>query len=73
LRYEHNYSYPNAPVIGVSDLYDGVGVTWFESSSEMKRGRLLPEFEASVLDEPNLLNMAKLPYLITTECVYIGE
>ena len=73
VRYEHNYSNPNSPVVGVSDLYDGVGVTWFESTSEMKRGRLLPEFEASVLDERNLLNMARLPYLITTECVYIGE
>ena len=73
LRYEHNYSNPTSPVAGVSHLYDGVGVTWFESSAEMKRGRLLPEFEASVLDEPNLLNMAKLPYLITTERVYIGE
>jgi uncharacterized protein (TIGR02118 family) len=73
LRYEHNYTCPNPSINGVSELYDGVGVTWFESSSEMKRGRLLPEFEASRLDEPNLLNMAKLPYLITTEYLYIGE
>ncbi len=72
VRYEHNYLDPY-PRIGAADTYDGVGVTWFESSAEMKRGKLLPEFAASRLDEPNLLNGAPLPYLITAEHVLIEQ
>jgi uncharacterized protein (TIGR02118 family) len=70
-RYEQNhlamseYEKPEAP------RYDGLAITWFASTADMKRGTTTPEYAATRADEPNFLPDGHLPIIITRERVVV--
>jgi uncharacterized protein (TIGR02118 family) len=70
-RYEQNHL-----AIGEYDKkdvppYDGLAITWFASTADMKRGTTTPEYAATRADEPNFLPDGHLPIIITREHVVI--
>jgi uncharacterized protein (TIGR02118 family) len=70
-RYEQNhlamseYAKPDAPP------YDGLAITWFASTADMKRGTTTPEYVATRADEPNFLPDGHLPIIVTREHVLV--
>jgi uncharacterized protein (TIGR02118 family) len=66
-RYEQNHlamsEYDNA----ASPRYDGLAITWFASTADMKRGTTTPEYAATRADEANFLPDGHLPIIITRE------
>jgi hypothetical protein len=51
--------------------YDGLAITWFASTADMKRGTTTPEYAATRADEPNFLPDGHLPIIITRERVVV--
>ena len=70
IRYEQNSTRQMAS-ISSSTVYQGVAVTWFESTKTMKVGVDTPEYTALRADEPNLISATLAPYLITKETLSI--
>jgi uncharacterized protein (TIGR02118 family) len=70
-RYEQNhlamteYDKRDAPA------YDGLAITWFASTADMKRGTTTAEYAATRADEPHFLPDGHLPIIITREHVVI--
>jgi uncharacterized protein (TIGR02118 family) len=68
-RYEQNHLilkvYDECP----SPPYDGLAITWFASTADMKRGTASPEYVATRTDEPHFLRDGHLPIIITREHV----
>jgi uncharacterized protein (TIGR02118 family) len=66
-RYEQNhlalseYEKPAAPA------HDGLAITYFASTADMKRGTATPEYAATRADEANFLPDGHLPIIITRE------
>jgi len=69
-RYEQNHLARPQYEAGES-IYDGLAITWFESTADMKAGTLTPEYVATRADEPNFLPNGHLPIIITRE-VFFG-
>jgi len=65
-RYEQNhlklFAYATAP----APAYDGLAITWFQSTADMKAGTQTPEYVITRADEPNFLPDGHLP-IITRE------
>lgn len=51
--------------------YDGLAVTWFASTADMKRGATTPEYAATRADESRFLPDGHLPIMITREYVVV--
>jgi uncharacterized protein (TIGR02118 family) len=51
--------------------YDGLAITWFASTADMKRGTTTPEYAATRADEPHFLPDGHLPIIITREHVIV--
>jgi hypothetical protein len=70
-RYEQNHlalsEYQNNP----APPYDGLAITWFASTADMRQGTTTPEYAATRADEPNFLPDGHLPILITREHVVL--
>ena len=66
-RYEQNHLTLSAYAQDATPPYDGLAVTWFDSTSEMRRGAATPEYVATRLDEANFLPPGHLPIIITRE------
>jgi uncharacterized protein (TIGR02118 family) len=70
-RYEQNHlalsEYEKSP----APAYDGLAITWFASTADMKRGTTTPEYAATRADEPNFLPDGHLPIIITREHVVV--
>lgn len=70
-RYEQNHlalsEYEKSPV----PAYDGLAITWFASTADMKRGTSTPEYAATRADEPNFLPDGHLPIIVTREHVVV--
>ncbi len=70
-RYEQNHlalsEYQNNP----APPYDGLAITWFASTADMRRGITTPEYAATRADEPNFLPDGHLPIIITRERVVL--
>ena len=70
-RYEQNHlalsEYQNNP----APPYDGLAITWFPSTADMRRGTTTPEYAATRADEPNFLPDGHLPIIITREHVVL--
>jgi uncharacterized protein (TIGR02118 family) len=70
LRYEQNHlalsEYQNG-----SPLYDGLAITWFASTAEMRSGTTTPEYTATRADESHFLPDGHLPIIITREHVVV--
>lgn len=69
-RYEQNHLALSQYEAG-EPIYDGLAITWFDSTADMKAGRLTPEYVATRADEPNFLPDGHLPIIITRE-VFFG-
>ena len=54
---------------GAQPAWDGVAITWFDGTDEMRRSAETPELAATRADEPNFLAPGHLPFIITTEHV----
>jgi uncharacterized protein (TIGR02118 family) len=50
--------------------YDGLAITWFASTADMRRGTMTPEYAATRADEPHFL-AGHLPIIITWEHVVV--
>jgi uncharacterized protein (TIGR02118 family) len=66
-RYEQNHLAASAYAEEAGPLYDGLAITWFDSTAEMRRGAATPEYAATRVDEANFLPPGHLPIIITRE------
>lgn len=71
-RYEQNHLKREAYAADPAPRYDGLAITWFESTADMKRGTSTPEYAATRADEANFLPEGHLPIIITREHVLAG-
>ena len=66
-RYEQNHLRPEEYGRGAEPAFDGLAITWFESTADMRRGATTAEYAATRADEPNFLPDGHLPIIITRE------
>jgi uncharacterized protein (TIGR02118 family) len=52
--------------------YDGVAVTWFDSTDAMRHSATTREYAATRADEPNFIAPGDIPTILTTEHVIVG-
>jgi uncharacterized protein (TIGR02118 family) len=71
-RYEQNHVVAEAYAAALAPRYDGLAVTWFDSTAEMRRGAATPEYAETRADEPNFLPDAHLPIIITREHIVLA-
>jgi uncharacterized protein (TIGR02118 family) len=68
-RYEQNHLKTSSYGAGENPPYDGLAITWFASTADMKLGTRTPEYEVTRADEANFLPDGHLPIIITREHV----
>ena len=66
-RYEQNHLALSEYQKGAAPAYDGLAITWFASTADMKRGTTTSEYAATRADEPNFLPDGHLPIIISRE------
>lgn len=66
-RYEQNHLSLSAYDGQQVPPYDGLAITWFDSTDEMKRGATTQAYADTRADEPNFLPPGHLPIIITRE------
>lgn len=71
-RYEQNHLRLEAYASDTAAPYDGLAITWFDSTADMKAGTATPEYAVTRADEPNFLPDGHLPIIITKEHVIAG-
>ena len=54
---------------GKAPIYDGVAITWFDSTQAMRESATTPEYDRTRADEPNFIAPGTLPIIITKEHV----
>ena len=69
VRYEQNHLAMRAYAAGAKPAYDGLAITWFASTADMKRGTLTEEYRLTREDETRFLPDGHLPIIITREHV----
>ena len=70
-RYEQNHLALSEYEKSAAPAYDGLAITWFASTADMKRGTTAPEYAATRADEPNFLPDGHLPIIVTREHVVL--
>ena len=70
-RYEQNHLRMQAYDGARPPRYDGLAITWFASTDDMKKGTSTPEYIATRADEPNFLPDGHLPIIITREYLIV--
>ena len=71
-RYEQHHTAADAYEGNQHPAYDGLAITWFRSTAEMKAGARTPEYAETRGDESNFLPDGHLPIIITREHVLLG-
>ena len=71
-RYEQNHLSPEGYNAKRSPAFDGLAVTWFDSTEDMKKAARTPAYEVTRLDEGNFLREGHLPFIITHEYLVKG-
>ena len=71
-RYEQNHLKPSVYESGAAPPYDGLAITWFASTADMKKGTTTPEYGITRADEPHFLPDGHLPIIITREHLVAG-
>ena len=66
VRYEQNHLQPGEYDRG-APAFDGLAITWFASTADMRAGATTPEYATTRADEPNFLPDGHLPIIITRE------
>jgi uncharacterized protein (TIGR02118 family) len=51
--------------------YDGIALTWFDSTDAMRHSATTPEYARTRADEPNFIAPGEIPVILTTEHVVI--
>jgi uncharacterized protein (TIGR02118 family) len=70
-RYEQNHLALGEYAKSESPAYDGLAITWFASTADMKRGTTTPQYAATRADEANFLPDGHLPIIVTREHVIV--
>jgi uncharacterized protein (TIGR02118 family) len=70
-RYEQNHLALSEYEKSAAPAYDGLAITWFASTADMKRGTTTPEYAATRADEANFLPDGHPPIIVTREYVVI--
>src|SRR6516162_8487505 len=70
-RYEQNHLELSEYAKSTPPAYDGLAITWFASTADMKRGTATPEYAATRADEANFLPDGHLPIIVTREHVVV--
>ena len=70
-RYEQNHLAAGEYEKSKTPAYDGLAITWFASTADMKRGTTTLEYAATRADEPNFLPDGHLPIIVTREHVVL--
>jgi uncharacterized protein (TIGR02118 family) len=70
-RYEQNHLALSEYEKSAAPPYDGLAITWFASTADMKRGTTTPEYAATRADEPNFLPDGHLPIIVTREHIVL--
>ena len=71
-RYEQNHLQPSVYQAEAAPPYDGLAITWFASTADMKKGTTTPEYAFTRADEPHFLPDGHLPIIITREHLVVG-
>jgi uncharacterized protein (TIGR02118 family) len=71
-RYEQNHLNPDVYDAEAAPPYDGLAITWFASTADMKKATTTPEYAATRADEPHFLPDGHLPIIITREHLVVG-
>jgi len=71
-RYEQNHLGDSGYQGDSAPPYDGLAITWFASTAEMRQGATTPEYAAIRADEANFVTPGHLPIIITREHVVVG-
>ena len=66
-RYEQNHLALSEYQKGAAPAYDGLAITWFASTAEMRSGAATAEYGATRADEANFLPDGHLPIIIARE------
>jgi uncharacterized protein (TIGR02118 family) len=72
LGYEQNHCHDDEYVQG-EPRFDGLAITWFESTRHMREGAQTEPYRLTREDEKNFLPDGHLPIIITTEVVDTGS
>jgi len=70
-RYEQNHLALHEYKENALPPYDGLAITWFASTAEMKRGAATPEYAATRADEAQFLPAGHSPVIITREYIVL--
>ncbi|PLC52260.1 hypothetical protein CR155_18565 [Pollutimonas nitritireducens] len=71
-RYEQNHLSLEEYARDSRPRFDGLAITWFDSTAAMRQGATTPEYAVTRADEPNFLPDGHLPIIITKEVVVIS-
>ncbi|MBE0623334.1 MAG: EthD family reductase [Burkholderiales bacterium] len=71
-RYEQNHLMPGVYESQPAPPYDGLAITWFASTADMKKGTTTPEYAVTRADEAHFLPDGHLPIIITREHLVVG-
>ena len=66
-RYVQSHTRLSVYTSGKTPAYDGVAITWFESTQAMRESATTPEYARTRADEPNFIAPGRLPVVITKE------
>ena len=66
-RYEQNHLAMAEYEKNETPPFDGLAITWFASTADMRRGTTTSEYAATRADEPHFLQDGHLPIIITRE------
>ncbi|NOT57930.1 MAG: EthD family reductase [Deltaproteobacteria bacterium] len=66
-RYVQSHTRRSVYASGKTPVYDGVAITWFESTQAMRTSATMPEYARTRADEPNFIELGRLPVIITKE------
>lgn len=72
-RYEQNHLCVSEYDGDTDPVYDGLAITWFDSTADMRLGATTPQYNATRADEPNFLARGHLPIIITREIEILGS
>jgi uncharacterized protein (TIGR02118 family) len=72
-RYEQHHASDAAYATGKPPAYDGLAITWFRSTADMKAGTQTPEYAETRADEANFLPDGHLPIIITRDHVLVDR
>lgn len=70
-RYEQNHLRLSAYAAAPAPAYDGLAITWFRSTADMKAGTQTQEYLVTRADESNFLPNGHLPIIVTREHVIV--